>query len=498
MGLWIARGQKTTTKYFIADRRIPAWAVAFTLMAAMVSSGTVVGHPATVYKDHMMLLLGNASLPIVLIFVAIFIVPFYRNVVRMSAYEYLGSRFGFGARIYASLGFVADRTFDLGVTLLTTAIAVKVMTGWPMVGVIVGIGLFTTLYTTIGGIEGVVWTNAVQGIILLGGTVLILGVLLFAPEAGPPGAVVLEAYRGGKFNLGSFELSWKSLFDTAATTQWLFIFAYLINWGRRYITDQHMVQRYLIAKTDREARKGALWGAISCVPIFVIFMLIGAFLWGYYSLTNNAPAEIADHIVPHFLVNTLPMGLVGLILAAIMAASMSSVSADLNSIASVLTTDYFATFLPRTSDRARLWFGRLMALVGGSFATWIAVMLIPEKGLASLMERAVTIAAILSGGMLGLFFLGFLTRCATRLGCYIGIVFCLVFTGWGILTTGTPEDKIVDMGFNFEMNPILIGVLGHFVLFGVGYAASLFFPAEKPAKALTIYGWLEKRKERAA
>ena len=94
--------------------------------------------------------------------------------------------------------------------------------------------------------------------------------------------------------------------------------------------------------------------------------------------------------------------------------------------------------------------------------------------------------------------MGFLTRRATRLGCYIGIVFCLVFTGWGVLTSGTAEDRIVDMGFNFDMNPILIGVLGHVVLFGVGYAASLFFVAEKPAKELTVHGWLKKRKENAA
>src|SRR5688572_1749130 len=163
IGLWAARKQKTTDQYFVARRSMPAWAVAFTLMATLISSGTLVGHPATVYQKGMILLLGNLILPAVLVFVALVIIPFYRNVVRMSAYEYIGLRFGLGGRLYSSFGFLADRVFDVGVTLLTTAIPLKVITGWNLASIIVVVGVFTILYTTVGGIEAVVWTDVVQG-----------------------------------------------------------------------------------------------------------------------------------------------------------------------------------------------------------------------------------------------------------------------------------------------------------------------------------------------
>lgn len=479
IGLYMSRAQKSTRKYFIADRKIPAWAVAFTLMGTLIGSGTVVGHPGTVFKKGMILLPGILTLPIVLLVVAYFIVPFYRRVVGMSAYEYIGKRFGFGGRLYTSFGFLADRTFDLGITLLTTAIAINVMTGWDLRAVVLGVGVFTMIYTAIGGIEAVVWTDVVQGIILIGGALLIILRLLFAPEAGPPGAVVGEAFAGGKFSLGSFELSWATLFDREVTTGWIYIVALFLNWSRRYITDQHMVQRYLIAKTDREAFWGTIWGAASCIPIFVIFMFIGACLYGFYNLTGTVPPDIGDNIVPHFIVNFLPTGLVGLILAAILAAAMSTVSGDLNSVATVITTDYLAPFFPKSTDRIRLIFGRSMVLLGGTLASLVAILLIPDKDSASILERGIIIATILSAGTLGLFLLGFLTRRATRRGAYCGIGACLLFTGWGVLTE--PKLRILDLGgFNFEMNPIFIGVFGHLIVFFVGYMVSVIFGGYRP------------------
>ncbi len=478
IGLYVSRAQKSTRKFFIADRKIPAWAVAFTLMGTLIGSGTVVGHPGTVFKKGMILLPGMLTLPIVFIFVAYFIVPFYRRVIGMSAYEYIGKRFGFGGRLYTSFGFLADRTFDLGITLLTTAIAINVMTGWDLRAVIIGVGVFTMIYTAIGGIEAVVWTDVVQGIVLIGGALLIVLRLVFAPEV-PPGAVIGEAIRGGKFSLGSLELSWRSLFDVEVTTAWIYILAFTLNWSRRYVTDQHMVQRYLIAKTDREAFWGTLWGAVSCLPIFIMFMFIGACLFGFYSLTGHTPPEIGDNIVPHFIVNFLPTGVVGLILAAILAAAMSTVSGDLNSVATVITTDYMAPFLPNSSDRARLIFGRSMVLLGGILASLVAILLIPKEGSASILERGIIIAVILSAGTLGLFLLGFLTRRATRRGAYCGIAACLLFTAWGVLTG--PKFRMLDLGaFNFNMNPILIGVLGHVVVFVVGYTVSIIFGGHRP------------------
>lgn len=479
ISLLASKRPKTAADYFVANRSMPAWAVAMTLMATIIGSGTIVGLPASTYQKGMILLLGNLTLPIVLIVVARYIVPFYRNVVGMSAYEYIGQRFGLGGKFYASFGFLADRTFDLGVTLVTTALAVHVMTGWALSNVILGIAAFTVIYTMVGGMAAVVWTSVAQGAIFIGAAVLITLRLFFASEVGEPGAVIGAAWEGGKFALGDFSLSWAALTDPAITTQWLFILAYTINWGRRYVADQHMVQRYLIAKTDKEASRGALWNALLCVPVWSTFMFIGACIWGYYQLSGVTAPEAADSIVPHFILHHMPAGVIGLILAAILAASMSSISADLNSIATVATNDYLLHFFPRLGDRTRLLSGRFFVAFAGACAAGAALLLIPDKGLASIMERAVTIAAILSGGTLGFFLLGFLTRQATRSGCYAGIAACLLFTAWGILTTGG-DARIVDLGLNFTWNPILIGILGHFILFGVGYAASLAYGGYRP------------------
>jgi SSS family solute:Na+ symporter len=472
------RRQQTADSFFVAGRAMPAWAVAMAMMAALISSNTLVGHPATAYQSGLILLLGSLTLPLVLFFVAKVIVPFYRNAVGMSAYEYLGARFGLGGRLYASGCFIADRLFDVGVTMLTTAVPICVMTGWDLPTVVVVLAAVTVLYTVVGGMETVVWTSVVQGFIFIVAAVIILARLVFAPEAGAPGAVIGAAWDAGKFSLGNFELSWRAFTDVAVTSQWLLLLAYTANWARRYVSDQHMVQRYLIAESDAAASRGALWNGLLCVPVWATFMLIGVCLFGYYQLTGAARPAVSDEIVPHFIVHHLPAGLIGLMLAAILAASMSSISPDLNSIATAFTADIAGYAFPKLGDTARLLTGRVATAIAGALALGIALIMAPKGGAATIMERAVTVASILSGGMLGLFFLGFLTRRATRLGCYVGLGTCVAFTTWGMLTA--PNQRVLDLGFNFPLHPILIGLLGHVVVFVVGYGASRLFGGHVP------------------
>ena len=144
----------------------------------------------------------------------------------MSAYEFVGRRFGLGSRIYTSLGFLADRTFDLGVTLVTTGIALYVFTGWEPMYVILGIGIFTLIYTMIGGITAVAWTNVAQGIILSGGAALILIRVIFAPEIDDPVGIIKSSWEAGRYSFGSWEFSWRMLFDRETTTIWIFFLAY--------------------------------------------------------------------------------------------------------------------------------------------------------------------------------------------------------------------------------------------------------------------------------
>ncbi|MBA3441546.1 MAG: sodium/solute symporter, partial [Pyrinomonadaceae bacterium] len=436
IGLWAARRKKKTTEdYFLANRRMPGWIVGFAIVGTVISSVSFVAHPGAAFAQNFWLVVPNLMVPFVLFFVVIFVVPFYRRVVRMSSYEYLEQRFGYLARLYGSTGFLLLRTVDLAFTLLLTAIAVEVMTGWDIRLVIVCIGLFTVLYTLVGGLEAVVYTDVLQGFILATAAITILVIILFRPEGGPA-AVISTAYAGGKFGVGDLSFGWQSLFG-AQPTFWILALAGLLHFGRSYMTEPNMVQRYLMARSDREAQRGVMAGALSCLPIWLTFAFIGSCLWAFYQLTaQNIPPDVLqkpDNILPYFITTQLPPGLIGLILAAILSACNSSVSSDLNSVGTVITQDYFTRSLPNTSERVRLLFGRCAVMITGVLCVSVALILISARAKA-LVELIVTLGMIFSGGMLGLFALGFLSKRATRRGAYIGMGICLTFILWAAVT----------------------------------------------------------------
>jgi SSS family solute:Na+ symporter len=486
IGLWVARRKKRTTEeYFLANRSMPFWAVGFSIVGTVISSVSLVALPGATFASNWWLIVPNMMVPFVLIFVVVFIIPFYRRVVHMSSYEYLEKRFGYFARLYGATGFLLLRTVDLGFTLLLTAIAVEVITGWEIGWVILTVGLFSILYTIVGGIEAVIWTDVLQGCVLATGALTILGVVLFGPEGGPA-AVVTTAYEGGKFGLGNYDLSWGSLFGTQPVI-WILALSGLMHFGRSYMTEPNMVQRYLVARSDWDARRGALAGALACLPIWLTFAFIGSSLWGYYQISGAAlPAEVIqkpDNILPYFIATQFPAGLVGLILAAILSAANSSISSDLNSIGTVVTQDYFVRAFPRASERARLLFGRGGVLVAGLISIGIAMLLISTRAKAQ-VEMIITLGMIFAGGLLGLFALGFLSTRATRRGAYTGTVICLIFIIWAVLTGPLK----IDLGFNFNMHPIMIGIFSHPLLFVTGYFASLFLGGAQPSLVgLTIW-----------
>jgi SSS family solute:Na+ symporter len=257
--------------------------------------------------------------------------------------------------------------------------------------------------------------------------------------------------------------------------------------ARYYVTEQSIIQRYLVARSDREAQRGVSLGVLITVPTWFTFAFIGTCLWSFYDLAHaTVPEEVLaqpDNILPYFIATRLPVGLIGLILAGLLSSAMSSVSADLNSIATVMTQDFFAHAFPGTSDPTRLVFGRIAVLFGGVCFTAAALALTLTRSTAA-YEIIVISVSIVAGGMLGLFALGFLDRRANRAGANAGIVVCILFVGWATLTGPLG----VDLGFNFTMNTLLIGVFSHFILFGVGYAASRVLGAPPPdVERLTVW-----------
>jgi len=478
IGLWAARRRKRTTdEYFLANRRMPGWVVGFAIVGTVISSVSFVALPGAAFARNWWLIVPNLTVPLVLLFAVRYVVPFYRRVVRMSSYEYLEKRFGYFARLYGSSGFLLLRTIDLSFTLLLTSIAVEVITGWDIRLVIVCVGIFTVLYTLIGGIEAVVYTDVMQGFVLAAGAITIVMIVLLRPAGGPM-AVITTAATGGKFGLGDLSFGWSKLFG-AEPTFWVLALSGVLHFGRAYMTEPNMVQRYLIAKSDGEAKRGVMAGALSCLPIWLTFAFIGSCLWAFYQITQQElPAEVLqkpDNILPYFILMQLPTGLVGLILAAILSSCNSSVSSDLNSVGTVMTQDYFVRAWPNSSERSRLLFARFSVAVTGSVCVVLAIILISARAKA-LVELIVTLGMIFSGGMLGLFALGFLSKRATRRGAYIGTAVCFAFILWATVTGPLK----INLGLNFTMHPIMIGVLSHFILFGTGYVASLLFGGYRP------------------
>ncbi len=486
MGFYFRRRQTSTEKYFVAGRSIPGWAAGMSIFAALISSVTFIAYPGWAYGRDWSLLTPGFAVPIVLVLVAFVMIPFFRRVVGMSAYEYFEHRFSYGARLYGSIAFSFSHFSKMGFVFYLLALTIESMTGWPVDAVIIVSGLVTIFYTLIGGLEAVIWTDVVQGFILWAGIVICLGFLLFVPPGGPS-AVLGLAWENSKYGLGSLDLDFTK-------ASFIVLILYGLSWNvQKYSIDQTIVQRYLVAKSDRAALRGVALGGLLCIPVWTLFMLIGTCVWSFYRLTGAVlPAGIrADQVFPHFLATQLPPGLSGLFMASLLAAAMSTLSSDLNCLSAVAVEDVYRRIKPSATDRMRLAMGKKVVFVCGALAIVIAEVLAHNKG--SALDLWFTVTSIVAGGLAGLFLLAFLSVRANVQGAYIGIIVSLIFTGWATLTMS--KNQVIDMGaLNFPLHEYMIGVIGHMLVLVVGYLASLFFPYDPSKAGMTIWGLLESRK----
>jgi len=482
-GVFFSRRQTSTERYFVAKRSIPAWAMGLSLLATMISSVTFIAYPGSAYAGDWANLVPGFMVVAVLVVAGLVVIPFFRHVVGMSAYEYFGKRFGYTARVYASVAFAASHFSKMGFVFYLLALTVTSMTGWPTERLIVGVGVVTVAYTLLGGIEAVIWADVVQGFVLWAGIAISIGSLLLVP-AGGPSAVLHLAWSSHKIALGNTALSLKS--PTFLVLSLYGFFIYL----SQYTGDQTIVQRYLVAKSDRAALRGIALGASLCVPVWALFMLIGTLCWSFYHITGETlPPFVkkADQVFPYFITTHIPAGLAGLFLAALFGAAMANVSTGLNSIAATGVEDYYRILRPDSSERQRLGVARWIVGVCGMLCVVIALALAQTNGTA--LSLWYTVSAIVGGGVAGLFLLGFLFERASRIGANTGIAASLLFTVWATLTLN--GGKLWNLGrFNFPLHDYMIGVIGHLILLGVGIAVSAVFPNRDAAsRRLTLWEW---------
>ncbi len=460
------RKNKSSEAFTLGNSDIPGWVVTMSIFATFVSSISYLALPGIAFQSNWNAFVFSLSLPVAALIAIKFFVPLYRRVNSPSAYTYMEQRFGPWARIYVSLCYLLTQLMRIGTILYLLALALNAINGWDVATIIVVTGVVVTVYSMLGGIQGVVWTDAIQGIILIVGAV-VCAVYILIDMPGGPEQLFAIASENDKFSLGSFGL------ELSEPTFWVVlaygIFINLQNYG----IDQNYVQRYMASRSERNAKRSAFFGGMLYIPVSALFLFIGTALYAYY---NSAAAELpvdlqdvnrADRVFPYFIVNQLPAGVTGLLIASIFAAGMSTVSTSFNSSATVFLTDYYNKFLKRkASDREAMRVLYLSSVVISILGIAIGIAMINVK---SALDTWWKLASIFSGGMLGLFLLGAFSERKNVVGAVIGVITGLLVILWLSLSNVFLGEEALGNQFH----TYLTIVFGTTTIFLVGFLVSL-------------------------
>ncbi len=391
-GLFFARRQQSTRRYFTAGHAVPWWAIAASIVATETSTITFISVPGIAYGGDFRFLQLVFGYLIARVVISIVFMPWYFRGELVTVYELLHTRFGAGVKGLAASLFVAMRTIADGVRLLLTAfVLAAVFPGAGISAFIVALGVVMIVFTLFGGIEAVVWVEVAQLAIYIGGAIGVAAVLL--GEVGLGDAIALGAAHQ-KFRLFDFSLDLSKTF-----TFWAGVVGGTFLTLSTHGTDQYLVQRYLCTDRPRSAAKALLASGVVVLAQFAMFLFIGVLLFTFYS--GAAPVSAPDQVFPHFIANHLPIGLTGLVVAAILAAAMSS---SLNAIAATVVAD-----LARPRDeRSAMRLSRVITIVAGIAQIAVGVALQYEA--RSALNTALSVASLINGPILGVFFLGALKR----------------------------------------------------------------------------------------
>ena len=397
------RSGSTAHAFMTGGGRLPTWAIALSVFATHVSSISFLALPEGAYAGNWWGWINSLTVPVATLVAAVWFVPFYRRATSVSAYSFLENRFGAWARLYASVCFLVMQSARSGIILLLLAILVNQLLGFSYESIILVTGCATLVYSMMGGFAAVVWADAIQSLILIGGTVVcVICRLVFTPDIS---GNLQAAWEAGKISLGSMDIS-----DWGSNTFWvLFLYSICINL-QNFGVDQCFTQRYVAARDARAAAR-SIWGsACLYVPVTLLFTVIGTLLWMYNHATGAVPEGMrAAEVFPWFIMHRLPTGVSGLLVAAIIAAAMSTVAATLNSGSTVLLEDYWKRFCPAyASEWANMVVLRVMTvlLAAVSICIALAVVWIWGKDNTTVLGMWYVLQGVLSGGMLGLFLIG--------------------------------------------------------------------------------------------
>lgn len=466
LGFYFMKREGNSDDFFKGGGRIPWWAAGISIYATMLSAITYMAYPAKAYATDwtyypMLITILLVSFPVIRYYL-----PFFRRLNVTSAYEYLERRFNASTRLMASALFIVFMVARMALVLYLPSLALTAVTGIDIYTCIILMGIITIAYCTMGGVEAVVWGDVVQGIILVGGAVFAVGYLAIGTEGGVSSFFDI-AMTDGKFRLFDWSLDYRS------ATFWVIIIGGMANNLISYTSDQTVIQRYLTTKDEGSARRSILMNGAMSVFISVAFFAIGA---GLYTFFKTHPAELdytmakADIIFPFFMMSQLPAGVAGLLIAAIFAATMSTISSNINSVATAFSVDFYKRWRPQSTDHSVLKVARYACFVSGIIGMGIALLMATWE-ILSLLDFFQEILGLLSSGLGGLFLMGIFFP---RIGGKAALVgFCS-----GVLAVFLTK-------YYTETSFLLYGAIGMVVSVMVGWIFSFILKESTDLKGLT-------------
>lgn len=469
LGYYFMRRESGADDFFKGGGRIPWWAAGISIYATMLSAITYMAIPAKAYATDwtyypMLITILVVSFPVIKYYL-----PFFRRLKVTSAYEYLEYRFNISTRLMASMLFIIFMIARMALVLYLPSLALTAVTGIDIRLCIVLMSIVTIVYCTMGGVEAVVWGDVVQGIILVGGAIFAVIFLAVETEGGISGCINL-ALEDDKLRLFNWSLNWQE------ATFWVVIIGGMANNLISYTSDQTVIQRYLTTKDERSAGQSILLNGVMSAFVSVAFYAIGT---GLYTFFKTHPEQLdfsmqkGDAILPYFMMSQMPVGLAGLLIAAIFAATMSTISSNINSVATAFSVDFYKRFRQSATDHQVLRVARTTCVVSGVIGMAIA-LLMTTWNILSLLDYFNTILGLLSSGLGGLFVMGIFFKRIDGRSALIGFV------------AGTAA--VFALNFMSDVNFLLYGAIGMVISVIVALLCSLLLRNKKDMTGLVFEG----------
>lgn len=430
-GIFFARRNRTTEDYFVGNRSFSGWVIGLSMLGTIVSSATFLALPAAAYILDWRQLTVNLAVPFVAVLAVIIFIPFFRRGKLTSAFEYLGERYGVVPRMYGTVSFIIMQLIRMAQILFLVSLVVQFFTGISIIWVIIGMGLFIGFYTIMGGIEAVIWTDVLQAIILiLGGIICVFWVSNELPGGLMQIFDVGKAHN--KFSLGSMD------FNLSERTFYTMIILGIINWLGIFAGDQNMVQRYASARSTHEARKATIVYTMIAIPMWVMFFFVGTGLFVFYlQYPDPLVTDLdADQVLPYFIFTEIPPVITGIIISAVIAATMSTMDSGLNAISTVTVIDLMKPWLAK--DRDDKYYFRAAHIIVGVVTLLVVAGAISFSQInkESMNDISLIVTSVFGGCLMGLFIMGFFTRAVDGFSATIALIVAVlvnVYLGMGLL-----------------------------------------------------------------